>query len=76
MKTLLKDHHKTLISIGEKNNNMKTVKFKNIEINSTFYMINDYARIDMYEKLSDNYAEQILTASSRWFDDEIDVYVD
>lgn len=55
---------------------MKTEKFKNIEINSTFYMVSDYARIDMYEKLSNNYAEQIMTASSRWFDDETDVYVE
>lgn len=55
---------------------MKTEKFKNIEINSTFYMVSDYARIDMYEKLSDNYAIEIMVSSSRWFDDEMDVYVE
>lgn len=61
--------------VGVKNNDMKTEKFYKLPIGSTFYMISDYARIDQYEKLSENYAEQVMTASSRWFD-EIDVYVD
>lgn len=62
--------------IGVKNNDMKTEKFKNIQIGSTFYMVSDYARIDMYEKISDNYATEILTNSSKWFDSEVMVYVD
>lgn len=55
---------------------MKTVKFYTLFLGDTFYVISDYARIDQYVKTSDSFAEQILTASSRWFDDEIDVYVD
>lgn len=55
---------------------MKTEKFYKLEIGSTFYVVSDYARIDQYEKLSDNYAEQIMTTSSKWFNDEELIYVD
>jgi len=55
---------------------MKTTKFYKLNVGDTFYVISDYARIDQYEKTSDSYAEQILTTSSKWFDEEIEVYVD
>lgn len=55
---------------------MKTKKFKDIEVGQTFYKTSDYGRIDQYVKLSDGYAEQILTASSKWFNDEELIYID
>jgi hypothetical protein len=55
---------------------MKTEKFLDLYIGQTFYRLGDYGRIDQYEKTSDSYAEQIMTASSRWFDDEELIYID
>jgi hypothetical protein len=55
---------------------MKTKKFKELSIGDTFYVVSDYARIDQYEKLSDLYAEQIMTASTTCFDYDDLIYVD
>lgn len=55
---------------------MKTVKFYTLFLGDTFYRVGDYGKIDQYEKTSDSYGIEILTNSSRWFDDEIDVYVE
>jgi hypothetical protein len=61
---------------GVKNNDIKTEKFKSIEVGSTFYLVEDYGRINQYEKTSDGFGEEIMTASSNWFDDEVTVYTD
>ncbi len=54
---------------------MKIEKFKNLNIGDTFYMVGDYGKIDQYEKLSDSYAEEIMTVSSVFLDDDLDVYI-
>lgn len=55
---------------------MKTKKFKELEVGDTFYKLSDYGRIDQYVKLSDGYAEQIMTVSTVFFDDEVDIYIE
>ena len=55
---------------------MKTTKFYKLSIGDTFYITGNYARIVQYEKISDGYGLEILTNSSKWFDDEVDVYID
>lgn len=55
---------------------MKTEKFYKLSVGDTFYITGDYARIIQYEKISDGYAEEILTASTKWFNDEDNVFKD
>jgi len=55
---------------------MKTTKFKNINIGETFYVIGGYNRIDQYEKVSDSFAIEVLTNSSRWFEEDVEIYID
>jgi len=55
---------------------MKKIKFNILEIGQTFYIIGDYAKICQYEKISDSYGVEILTNSSKWFNDEELIYID
>lgn len=55
---------------------MTTIKFYKLSVGDTFDITGDYSRIIQFEKLSDGYAEETLTASTRWFNDEDNVYID
>jgi hypothetical protein len=55
---------------------MKTKRFKDINIGETFYIIGDYGRINQYEKISDGYAEEIMTASTVFLEDDVEIYID
>lgn len=55
---------------------MTTVKFYKLSVGDTFYITGDYSRIIQYEKISDGYAEEMLTASTKWFNDEDNVFID
>jgi hypothetical protein len=55
---------------------MKTTKFKDLKVGDTFYKLSDYGRIDQYEKLNDNYAEQIMTVSTVFIEDDVEIYID
>jgi len=55
---------------------MKTEKFKMLFLGDTFYVIGDYNRIDQYEKVSDSFGIEVLTNSSRWFEEDVEIYID
>lgn len=55
---------------------MKTIKFKDLAIKQTFYVIGDYGKIDQHEKTSLSYGLQVLTNSYKSFEDESTVYID
>ena len=55
---------------------MRKIKFKELAIKGTFYVIGDYGKIDQYEKTSLSYGLQILTNSYKAFDDDLTVYID
>lgn len=55
---------------------MKTTKFKMLFLGDTFYVIGDYAKIDQYEKVSDSFGIEVLTNSSRWFEEDVEIYID
>ena len=55
---------------------MKTEKFKNINVGDTFYRIGDYGHINQYIKLSDGFAEEIMTVSTVFIEDYVEIYID
>lgn len=55
---------------------MKAIKFRELEIGQTFYKVGDYNKIEQYEKISDSCGLEVLTNSSKWFDDYSNVYAD
>lgn len=55
---------------------MKKIKFSVLEISDTFYIVGDYGRIEQYEKISESYGVEVLTNSSKWFEDDVEIYID
>jgi hypothetical protein len=55
---------------------MKTKKFKELNVGDTFYRIGDYGRINQFIKLSDGYAEEIMTISTIFIEDDVEIYTD
>jgi hypothetical protein len=55
---------------------MKNKKFKDLNIGETFYMIGEYGKINQYEKISDGYAEEIMTTSTVFLEDDVQIYID
>jgi hypothetical protein len=55
---------------------MKTIKFKSVNVGDTFYIVGDYGRINQYVKLSDGFTEEIMTVSTVFIEDDVEIYID
>lgn len=55
---------------------MKKVKFNMLFLGDTFYSIGDYMKIEQYEKISESFGLEILTNTSKWFEEDTEVYID